>query len=127
MTTRVLDEETVQGYMRARPARGVVTFDLGILDAPPRPTGGQSHRLTQRQRMLLLGGWHPVTMRALHPAAPPVDDRTAPGPRCRTCTHLYRKVRGSTWLKCDQRATSGQATDVRAWWPACALWREADG
>lgn len=97
-------------------------FDVDPYRTPPEPELGADARRTQRNLAALAAGRHPVTGRALHADAPPVDDRAATGPRCGTCTHMFRKVRSGTYLKCEVRTTGGSATDLRAWWPACAAY-----
>jgi len=95
-------------------------FDPEPYRAPPEPELGADARRTQRNLAALAAGRHPVGRRPLHPDAPPVGDRAAAGPRCGGCAHLFRKVRAGTYLKCEQNATGGPGTDLRAWWPACA-------
>lgn len=83
---------------------------------------GEDARRTLRARAQLDAGRHPVAGIPLHPDAPPPGDRDAPGPRCGTCAHLCRRTRSHTWLKCGEHATHSAATDLRAWWPGCAVW-----
>lgn len=92
---------------------------------PDAPRLGEDARRTLRNRALLDAGRHPVAKVPLHPDAPPVDDRDAPGPRCGTCVHLTRHTRARTWLKCGDNATFSAASDLRKWWPGCIAW-EAD-
>ena len=48
-----------------------------------------------------------------------------PDKRCKHCAHLWAKVMGNTYYKCDLRAnTGGPATDHRCNWPACGKWEE---
>lgn len=104
---------------------------------PPRPAVSREVRRRERQAECLAHGLHPLTAAVrfpigLHPEAAPADDRTATGRRCSTC--VYRELlryHNRTYPKCvaDQdaeadglsRVTHGAGTDVRAWWPACAL------
>jgi hypothetical protein len=100
--------------------------------AAPRPDAGLSagRRLTLRQAADLAAGRHPLTRGALHPDAAPAADRTAAGHRCGGCrfraptgaTRAYPKClfgwSGNAWDD-PPRRTSGAATDVRGWWPAC--------
>lgn len=99
-------------------------FDAEPYQVAPGPKLGEDALRTQRAIASLAAGRHPVSRLVLHPDAPPVGDRKAPGPRCGTCAHLFRKVlgSGSTYLKCGENATGGPATDLRAWWPACAAY-----
>lgn len=89
-------------------------------------TAGQKRR--DRQLAELENGRHPITHRPLHPDAPPAGDLHADGPRCQTCR--FRRQFGhhdrsypKCWLGATNRdvpyASHGEATDVRAWWPAC--------
>jgi hypothetical protein len=95
--------------------------EMSLFDVPEQPPVPQPPKLSPDQRRtaryydLLLKGWHPFGDK-LHPDAPPVDDRQAPGPRCRTCNH---RLTGG-YPKCDLHPiTHGPGTDCRAWWPAC--------
>jgi hypothetical protein len=98
--------------------------------APPDPLAGLStrRRLTIRQLTDLQMRVHPVTKHPLLPAAPPATNRSAPGPRCGSCAHLYSN--SFRFPKCDAlgrgSTTRGQATDIRKWWPACILYQPAD-
>ncbi|RCG19080.1 hypothetical protein DQ384_38020 [Sphaerisporangium album] len=104
--------------------------------APPVPRESATVRRTRRQAEMLGRGIHPlsavltVTLR-LHPEAPRHDDREAEGRRCGNCVHRELTGRGRRrWPKCligwssepyiePPRASHGEATDCRAWWPAC--------
>jgi hypothetical protein len=101
-------------------------FDAEPYQVTPAPELGVDARRTLRQLEVLATGYHPVSRLKLHPDAPPAQDRRASGPRCGDCAHLFRKVKGSTYLKCGENATGGPATDLRAWWPACAAWKAVD-
>lgn len=128
------DRVTSEPLRRPRPAEVVPLFDL-----PPAPLAPPTERLsvdrarTIRQAGQLAVGVHPMTglgTLRVHATAAPHDDRAAPGRRCGNCryrrvTHHHRR----TYAKCAHggeiehgswpRATSGPATDVRAWWPGC--------
>lgn len=100
-------------------------FDLpddGATRDPPATLQDMSYtaRLTARQAAKLATGWHPLGT-PLHPDAAPVDDRKAPGLRCRSCEHLtHQGGTSGSYLKCEAHLiTRGPGTDVRAWWPAC--------
>lgn len=80
-------------------------------------------KLTQRQRAQIAAGIHPLT-------GGPVDPN--PAHRCGNCNHRVHRASGSrSFPKCDadsgQRITAGPATDVRAYWPACAGSWEPNG
>ena len=47
------------------------------------------------------------------------------GKTCKTCSHLWRKRRSRTYLKCELREnTNGPGTDHQARWPACGKYSE---
>lgn len=107
-------------------------------------TAGQ--RLRARQAARIAAGRHPLSAAygvplRLHPEAPR-DARKDDGrdyPRCGSCT--YREVVGGAhagrFPKClfgydgrrwvtASRATNSEASDVRAWWPACVDYAPAE-
>jgi hypothetical protein len=48
---------------------------------------------------------------------------------CKTCRHLVHRQQANVYLKCGlMRAhwTNGGGTDIRARWPACSKYEEAD-
>lgn len=105
------------------------------IDAPAAdPTEGMSagRRLTWRQSHQLRLGFHPLSITCgiikLHTDAAPWDDRKADGLRCGSCT-LRISHGAHSYPKCDLgdgiRISHGQATDCRAWWPACASYEAA--
>lgn len=106
-------------------------FDLEL---PPATTPAErepaGRRRIRRQAALLARGRHPLAAMFgplfLHPEAAPVDDRKADGLRCRTC--VFRQHNGWGYPKCEYgngaRASHGEATDVRAWWPACTEYQQ---
>lgn len=119
-------------------------FDPGA-PAEPGPRLSADARRTIRQQQAMASGLHPlsllrgVTLR-LHPGAPPVDDRKAPGPRCGTCALAIGN--GFGYVKCTAGRTGeigtksfrhgpyetrGDATTLRAWWPGCERWEAASG
>jgi hypothetical protein len=101
-------------------------FEMGEAAEPVEKLSDDRLR-TRRQLAALRNGRHPIglnfgiTLR-LHPAAPPADDRHAPGPRCGTC--VFRQMWGEQpHPKCLRGgctfATHSAGSDVRAWWGAC--------
>jgi hypothetical protein len=108
-------------------------FDLSPQQLPPAPCAPDGSpavgRDQTRYQLKLLGiGVHPITLQPLHPdatAARTKDERDAPGLRCDTCRFL--RTSGGGYLKChadqDRYDTRTPATDVRRWWPACALYQ----
>lgn len=84
-------------------------------------------RLTNRQTRDVKAGRHPLTGGNLHEHA---DTTAHPGDptglsfRCGYCTHrVLMHWKDDHYPKCDlSTITHGQATDVRAWWPACPKW-----
>jgi len=77
--------------------------------------------LTAKRVRGLANGVHPVGQRRLHPTAPPVADKAAPGARCGNCAHAWRKGGWSdkNWWKCD---TIEHSPDLSKWWPGCIYW-----
>ena len=102
------------------------------LAAAPEPESATVRR-TKRQAALLARGRHPlqpiVGVLFLHKEAAPADDRAAAGLRCGSCQ--FRELVGGharSYPKCmlpapgtghRLRDTMSDASDVRAWWPAC--------
>lgn len=117
-------------------------FDMDPVSAPatePEPKLGTDARRTIRQAQVMARGRHPLALLGapirLHPDAPPVEDRKAPGPRCGNC--LFARLNGFGYLKCTRGRsgeygtetfrsgpyeTHGGATDLRAWWLGCERW-----
>jgi hypothetical protein len=114
-------------------------FDLDpgqVHEPTPVEEISAGRRRTIRQAEALRRGRHPLGLAVdvplrLHADAPPPDDRTAPGPRCKTCR--FREVlvaySGKHYPKCVRGrdgktpyVSHGAATDCRAWWPACIYW-----
>lgn len=104
----------------------------GLFDQPPQmpPLVEQKEQIsadrrrTMRQLEMLQKRRHPLTGGALHPDAPALADRSAPGPRCRNCAHvaLQGGVAGR-YTKCGLGPiTGGPGTDIRLWWPGCSRW-----
>lgn len=106
--------------------------------AAPEPQLTPGQRRIARQAAALAAGRHPLSLTVvdglgLHAEAAPADDKAAPGRRCGSCR--FRVLAGGharDFPKCRYpdpdtwpgrggwpRETSGGATDVRAWWPAC--------
>lgn len=74
--------------------------------------------MTSKISRLLRDGRHPLGA-LLHPDAPPVDDRSAEGPRCGNC-RFRQTVNGHpkcVWAGAQRRRT--KRLDALAWWPAC--------
>ena len=86
-----------------------MTLDLGIPDPEPRPALSAGARLSARLRDMAAAGVNPLTYEPGHPTK-----------TCGTCAHRVDSHR--RYPKCDHPETprtSGPATDVRAYWPAC--------
>lgn len=109
-------------------------FDMeGVPPPEPAPPESPTVRRTKRQAALLASGRHPLSSPMgislyLHPEAAPSDDRDAAGRRCGNCR--FREIIGHhsrSYPKCvwsgngetPRRASHGEATDCRAWWPGC--------
>ena len=98
-----------------------------------------AHERRDRQRALVVGGLHPLTLLGptlrLHATAPAHGlDPAASGSRCGTCSFRVRvKVGpGQMYPKCTfpgrgRPTSSGPAADVRAWWPACVDYQPRPG
>lgn len=110
-------------------------FDVRPVPRPPQLTAGERRR--ERHRRQFAYGWHPLgevlrTTLRLHAEAAPVDDRAAAGRRCGSCRFRLSIDPGATrrFPKCvardGARITHSDATDVRAWWPACVDHEYAD-
>ena len=112
---------------------GLFEMDRAAPQPSPEPISRDRKR-TLRQAALLARGRHPLQPVAgpllLHADAAPADDRDAPGMRCGGCKWRQLMNRGSAkdYAKCmfpapvtgaRWRATGSEASDVRAWWPAC--------
>ena len=113
-------------------------------DPPVSRTIGERMRARQADR--IRSGIHPLSLSGrsvlrLHvDASWDPDHRTGPGPRCGGCAHR-RQIGGHSrdYPKCLAGAVLGEsdtalatvypyasmseATDVRAWWPACTLYQ----
>lgn len=110
-------------------------FDLDVPPAEPPIPESSGVRRTRRQAELLARGVHPLTGQGLHAQAAPAGDRDALGRRCGNCR--WREVLGyrtRSYAKCvhpgslsasayeefgPPRVTHGEASDCRAYWPAC--------
>jgi len=113
-------------------------FDMEHTAVEPEEKLSADRRRTVRQMEALQRRRHPLGLAfgfpmPLHPGAPPADNRDAPGPRCGDCRFIARVGHhDKTYLKCVRPSangsndwsyvTNGAATDLRAWWPACARW-----
>lgn len=118
-----------------RTANAITWVVRGLYDAsrhlaPQEWTPTDQARRTKRQKQGLAEGRHPLTRGPLHPDAAPHDDRSAPGARCGSC----RLRQPGQDPKCHLRNADGQrpyvkrsnATDVRAWWPACVHYQQSE-
>lgn len=84
---------------------------------------GADARRTARQRADLARGVHPLTGRPL--LAADLSGEVPPGPTCGDCAKRYTfRYHNRSYGKCEERGdTRGAASDCRAWWPACDLFR----
>lgn len=116
-----------------------------LFDVEPLPGAepklSNDRRRTQRQAEHLAAGLHPLTCALgyqikLHADAAPADDRDASGLRCGTC-RFRQTINGHTrsYPKCSYgadksghwpRHSFGAGTDIRAWFPACSDYEDAD-
>jgi len=101
-----------------------------VFEKPPRSAG---QRMTERQAQDVKAGRHPLTGGPLHERADTTARPKDPGNpserlyRCGSCIHrVSLNHHGEYWPKCDlSTITHGQASDVRAWWPACPRWEQS--
>lgn len=119
----------------------VEKYRVNVL-SPVQP--GRALTLGQRQAAKLAAGVHPLsgvagapTRLRLHVNAAPAGDKTAEGLRCDSCVHRLTVGHGPsdrpytkcTWgwdpedggspFRCAPRVNHSEASDCRAWWPAC--------
>lgn len=93
----------------------------GMPEAPERAPGDDRSKRrswTARARLMVAAGRHPLTRGTARP-----DLGT-----CGECVHrVMRGTRSKPYPKCDLGPiTSGEQTDVRAWWPACGRFEPGD-
>lgn len=95
-------------------------------EAQPEPEKlSAGRRRTLRQADMVQRGVHPLTRLPLHEQATEVPKGTRAAPfTCGSCVHRVIVSRGAKdYPKCDVDngavASHSEATDVRAWWPAC--------
>lgn len=112
--------------------------DDGLRVAPdpgePELTAGE--RLRRRQAGRIANGYHPLSsggpLRLLPGAPRPLSREDAAGlgdyPSCGGCRFRVsmgghaRPFPKCVWGDGSPRATHSEASDVRAWWPACETW-----
>lgn len=86
------------------------------LPEPPKMTRGEALRARQQAR--IDAGQHPLAYLVAGglPLLPEPGRMT-----CGMCAHRVMRRLGGSYPKCDvgSRATGGESSDVRAWWPAC--------
>lgn len=110
-------------------------FDMDPTPVVEAPRVSPDERRTVRQRDAVRRGLHPLALVfpliRRHPGTIgetyTAGDERARDLTCGSCR--FRDLQdhhGRRYAKCwkdgDRRATSGAATDVRAWWPACTSW-----
>lgn len=116
------------------PPGAQITIPPRLADNAPLTTAGERRRA--RHATLFARGIHPLTLFPLHPDAPPYDQLDRPGPRCGLCAHrILLDHHNRKYPKClypdtepnysrdYQFFSHSEATDVRAWWPACDRWK----
>lgn len=91
------------------------TFRLEFGVTPPEKDLSPQKRRTIRNRELIARGIHPCTRVPL----------ARNGETCGTCALSAWKRMGNRYFKCSLNMTSGPATDIRAFWPACEKWKPA--
>lgn len=124
---------------------GALFSDDGLRTVPEaREDLTAGERLRRRQAARIAAGLHPLAINGsvirLHPNAPRDAHKGDGGtyPRCGSCQH--RQMVGGhakSFPKCllgykaplvnsAPRYSQGEATDVRAWWPACTDYAPAE-
>jgi hypothetical protein len=88
--------------------------------AAPRPAAPHKGGVPSRGYLVALRleqGLHPHLGKRLGPV----------GETCGSCAHLVRVRFSKTYLKCAHGPVSrGPATDIRAKWPSCELWKAGE-
>ena len=109
----MIDNLPLPGMPPPPPADPVPEPDPRAFEPEKTASGNPSYAARARNRIRV--GMHPLGHTILHPAAPhdPADRTT--GPRCGGCVH--RDPAG--YPKCRLVGGGSEATDCRAWWPAC--------
>ena len=93
---------------------GLFTGEPSTVPTPPHKGGKPGRGYLVKLR--LERGQHPHRGGRLGPA----------GETCGSCEHLVRVRFSKTYLKCAHGPDSrGPATDIRARWPSCELWKPA--
>lgn len=69
---------------------------------------------TERARLRLAAGIHPVAEVGLHPN----------GETCGSCFHAIVFERANRHWTCELFDTRSEASDIRKKWPACIYWEE---
>lgn len=112
-------------------------FDIAPYWVVPAVEPGErvssGRRRTIRQHRDIAAGRHPLTGGPLHPDAAPAEPADAAGRRCGNCRFRRATNWGTarSYPKCwyghdgdlshpPPRYSHSEATDVRAFWPACA-------
>ncbi|MFD3594301.1 hypothetical protein ACFWU5_16380 [Nocardia sp. NPDC058640] len=93
------------------PPEAVVPEDLS--------RGEKRQRLVERR---IRDGIHPLGYIGLHKEA--ARESEGGGLRCGTCRHrevarYHSRSYPKCWINDGARATHGESSDIRAWWPAC--------
>lgn len=106
--------------------RGRVSDDR-LFDVPEVPVAkpdeklSPTRRLTIRNQTLLAQGVHPATRRPIAG----IDETCG---SCAHCTRFSGSI-GRVYIKCDLHRlgrSHSEASDIRASWPACELWKSPD-
>lgn len=90
-------------------------FRLEFGVTPPEKPLSAQRRRTIRNRAFIKNGIHPVTRLPL----------ARNGETCGTCALSGWVRMGGRYFKCSLNKTSGPATDLRVFWPACEKWKSS--
>lgn len=94
-----------------------VPGQLELFDGPSPAKQSSDRRRVERQRAAVARGVHPLTGGRARPELG----------TCGTCVHrVLVGGHAKAYPKCELGPrSSGAATDVRRWWPACSRWGAA--
>lgn len=99
-----------------------------LFDLPNPTPAADSTRRARIVAQRIADGLHPLhgihNDLVLHPDASRL--RNEPGPRCGGCAFRQHVERRRSFPKCqrtDKLQSRSEATDCRAWWPACQFYQ----
>lgn len=116
-------------------------FDPAEHGITPVPAAAKPASLKDRQAGKIAAGEHPLSWVGDFPKRVPLAP--AGTGTCGTCAHkmrphhhgraypkcaagAFRSPDGNGFREAWPRASHSEATDIRAWWPACTAWEDAN-